>query len=111
LEPVWPAEWSGIDWSKFGSALVGIIWAYHGWMNLAPMAEEVKEPNRNIPLAFLMGTLAIIVLYLSVNVAYPLVVPRSDMADVNIGGASPVATLFAKRLLGPIGLLLASAAI
>lgn len=111
LEPIWPAEWTGIDWSKFGSALVGIIWAYHGWMNLAPMAEEVKEPNRNIPLAFLMGTLAIIVLYLSVNIAYHLVVPRSDMADVNIGGASPVATLFAKRLLGPIGLLLASAAI
>ena len=111
LDPVWPADWSGVNWSKFGSALVGILWAYHGWMNLAPMAEEVKEPNRNLPLSFLMGTLAVIVLYLSVNVAYHLVVPRADMADVKIGGASPVATLFASRLLGPIGLLLASAAI
>lgn len=109
LEPVWPAEVSSINWSKFGSALVGILWAYHGWMNLAPMAEEVENPNRNLPLAFLTGTVAIIVLYCSVNVAYHLVVPRGDM--IELGGASPVATLFATRLLGPIGLLLASAAI
>ena len=109
LEPVWPTDVGGINWSKFGSAMVGILWAYHGWMNLAPMAEEVKDPNRNLPLSFLLGTLAVIVLYLSVNVAYHLVVPRADM--VALGGNSPVATLFASRLLGPIGLLLASAAI
>ncbi len=109
LDPIMPADWAGINWSKFGSALVGILWAYHGWMNLAPMAEEIKEPNRNLPLAFLMGTLAIIVLYLSVNVAYHLVVPRDDM--IALGGGSPVATLFANRLLGPMGLLLGSVAI
>ena len=70
LEPIWPTDLAGIDWTKFLKAMVGIIWAYHGWMNLAPMAEEVKDPNRNLPLAFLMGTLAIIVLYCSVNVAW-----------------------------------------
>lgn len=111
LEPVWPADWGGINWSKFGSALVGILWAYHGWMNLAPMAEEVKNPNRNLPLSFLMGTTAVIVLYLSVNVAYHLVVPRADMIAPGLGGTSPVATLFAERLLGPIGVLLGSTAI
>ena len=111
LEPIWPPDLAGIDWTRFLKAMVAIIWAYHGWMNLAPMAEEVKDPNRNLPLAFLMGTLAIIVLYCSVNVAYHLVVPRADMADNAIGGASPVATLFATRLLGSLGLLFASAAI
>jgi APA family basic amino acid/polyamine antiporter len=109
LEPIWPEDAAGIDWTKFLKAMVGIIWAYHGWMNLAPMAEEVKEPNRNLPLSFLMGALAVIVLYCSVNVAYHLVVPRADM--IELGGSSPVATLFATRLLGSIGLLLASAAI
>jgi basic amino acid/polyamine antiporter, APA family len=111
LEPIWPADFAGIDWTKFLKAMVGIIWAYHGWMNLAPMAGEVKEPNRNLPLAFVMGTLAIIVLYCSVNAAYHLVVPRAEMADLKIGGVTPVASLFATRLLGPLGLLLASAAI
>ena len=109
LEPIWPEDPAGIDWTKFLKAMVGIIWAYHGWMNLAPMAEEIKEPNRNLPLSFLMGTLAVIVLYCSVNVAYHLVVPRTDM--IKLGDTSPVATLFATRLLGSIGLLLASAAI
>src|SRR5262245_44150685 len=33
------------------TALLGVLWAYHGWMNLAPVAEEVRAPNRNIPLA------------------------------------------------------------
>jgi APA family basic amino acid/polyamine antiporter len=109
LEPIWPRDVAGIDWTRFLKAMVGIIWAYHGWMNLAPMAGEVKEPNRNLPLAFVAGTLAIIVLYCSVNVAYHLVVPRADM--IALGGNSPVASLFATRLLGPLGLLLASAAI
>lgn len=109
LQPVWPEDWANVNWSKFGSALVGILWAYHGWMNLAPMAAEVKDPNRNLPLSFLMGTLAVVVLYLSVNFAYHLVVPRDDM--IRLGGGSPVATLFAYRLLGSIGLLLGSAAI
>jgi amino acid transporter len=109
LEPIWPAHISDINWSKFGSALVGIIWAYHGWMNLAPMAEEVKNPSRNLPLAFLLGTLAIIVLYVSVNVAYHLVITRSEM--VFDGGTTPVATLFGQRLFGRIGLLLASLAL
>jgi APA family basic amino acid/polyamine antiporter len=109
LEPIWPADAGSINWSKFGSAMVGILWAYHGWMNLAPMAEEVKNPNRNLPLSFVMGTMAIIVLYLSVNVAYHLVVPRDEI--IAMGGTSPVATLFAQHLLGPVGLLFGSMAI
>jgi APA family basic amino acid/polyamine antiporter len=109
LEPIWPASFEDINWNRFGAALVGIIWAYHGWMNLAPVAEEVKDPSRNLPLAFLMGTTAVIVLYCSVNVAYHWVVPRDDMRT--LGGDSPVATLFSFRLFGSIGLLLASLAV
>ncbi len=109
FEPVWPSSFQSIDWSKFGSAMVGILWAYHGWMNLAPVAGEVKDPNRNLPLAFLIGTVTIIVLYVSVNVAYHLVISRTEM--IAQGGTTPVATLFSLRLLGRIGLLLASIAL
>ena len=89
LEPIWPADVGGIDWTKFLKAMVGIIWAYHGWMNLAPMAEEVKEPSRNLPFSFVTGTLSIIVIYCSVNVAYHLVVPRSDMIELGVPAPSP----------------------
>ena len=109
LQPIWPEKWSSFDWIKFGSALVAILWAYDGWMNLAPMGEEVKDPNRNIPLAFLLGALAIIVLYVSANVAYHFVVPRVDMIEK--GKDSPVATLFTVSLLGPTWAVLISLAI
>ena len=48
-EPFWPAD--RVNLVAFGGALVGVFWAYHGWMNFAPIAEEVKNPHRNIPLA------------------------------------------------------------
>ena len=53
MEPIWPADWGAVNWVAFGGALVGVFWAYHGWMNIAPVAEEVKNPQRNIPLALL----------------------------------------------------------
>jgi amino acid transporter len=106
---VWPEEIGAFNWSSFGGALVAILWSYHGWMNIAPVAAEVKEPNRNLPLAFLMGTLAVIVLYLSVNVAYYLVVSHDEMKT--LGETTPVATLFGMHLFGSIGLLLASLAL
>ncbi len=108
LQPVWPADWAGVNWSLFGAAMVGVLWAYHGWMNITPVAEEVRDPDRNIPLALIAGTLTIIALYLSVNLAYYLVVPRGEIISaVN----TPVAARFALRLLGHVGLLLASLAV
>jgi basic amino acid/polyamine antiporter, APA family len=90
------------------TALLAVLWAYHGWMNVAPVAEEVKEPRRNIPLAFVAGTLTVIVLYLGANLAYYLVLPGWEMAGSK---DTPVATLFSFRLLGQAGVLLMSAAI
>jgi len=108
LRPVWPADWSAVNWVAFGGALVGVFWAYHGWMNIAPVAEEVKDPQRNIPLALLTGVGVIILLYLSVNLAYHLIIPTKEIAALK---DRTVAGEFSVRLLGPIGLLVASAAI
>lgn len=88
--------------------MVGVLWAYHGWMNIAPIAEELKNPQRNIPIALLGGIGIIIFLYLGANLAYYLVLPRTEMALMK---ATPVATVFSLRLLGPIGAAVASAAV
>ncbi len=109
LEPIWPSDPGRIDWSKFGAALVGVLWAYHGWMNIAPMAEEVRNPGRNIPLSVIGGTLIVMALYLAANFAYYLVVPRDVMRGQ--GGQTPVAALFCLRLLGNAGLMVAAAAV
>jgi amino acid transporter len=109
LEPLWPGS-GAVPLSGLGSALLGVLWAYHGWMNLAPVAEEVRNPRRNLPLSLLLGVGTVITLYLSANFAYYLVLPGSEMAKEAMQ-TTPVATAFARGLLGPVGVLLASAAI
>jgi APA family basic amino acid/polyamine antiporter len=109
LRPTWPADWSLVKWSAFGSAMVGVLWAYHGWMNIGMMAGEVKSPQRNIPLALILGVFTLIALYCSANIAYYLTIPRDEIAGVS--GSTTVATEFCFRLLGPVGVLIASSII
>lgn len=108
LSPFWPDAWGGERWTLFGGALVGVFWAYHGWMNIAPIAEEVKDPQRNIPLALLSGVFLLIALYVTANLAYYLVIPSAEIATLT---DRTVAGEFGYRMLGPAGLVVASAAI
>ena len=107
LLPVWP-EWRLFSLSSLGAALVGVIWAYHGWMNIAPAAEEIRNPQRNIPLALLGGILIIISLYLAANVGYALIIPQNELAGIR---NTTVVSEYCSRLLGPIGAAAASAAV
>jgi len=103
-----PAE-TGFLWSGLSTAFLGVLWAYHGWLDLAPIAGEVKRPQRNLPIAFLVGMLMLITLYVGANVAYSLVLPQHEMAS--LGREQNVAAEFCARLVGPVGMVLASAAI
>jgi amino acid transporter len=108
LPPIWPSSWDAIPVRGLGAAFLAVLWAYHGWMNIAPIAEEVRRPQRNLPLALLAGVAILIALYLGANLAYYLVLPRVEMAGMK---TPPVATEFSSRLLGSVGVLAASAAI
>ena len=54
----------------FGAALVPILFAYGGWQNANYIAEEIDNPRRNLPLSLLVGTLAVVLIYVTVNVVY-----------------------------------------
>jgi amino acid transporter len=108
LLPVWPSSWAEMNFARLGTALLGVLWAYHGWMNIAPIAEEVRRPQRNIPLALFCGIGILITLYLGANLAYYLILPAPEMATLK---KTTVATAFSEQLLGPGGAALASAAI
>src|SRR5262249_54040102 len=82
LSPLWPETWSEVSWGGFGTALLGVLFAYHGWMNVAPVAEEIRHPSRNLPLSLLAGTMIVIFLYLGANLAYYLIIPRPEMAGL-----------------------------
>jgi len=83
----------------FGAAMLGALWAYDGWNNVTPLAGEIKNPARNLPLAFFGGTIIVGLLYLVVNVAYFYVLTPTEIADVST--SSSVATEVLKRFAGP----------
>jgi len=95
-------------WIAFGGALVGVFWAYHGWMNIAPVAEEIKNPQRNIPAALLVGVGIVMLLYVTVNFAYYLIIPGNEIKSLS---TRTVAGEYSFRILGSVGLLFASTAI
>jgi APA family basic amino acid/polyamine antiporter len=77
---------TGISFSQlifgFGVALIAVIWAFDGWNNMNFVAGEIKNPQRNIPLALILGTLGITVLYVLVNYIYLYALPIPEMAGV-----------------------------
>ena len=83
----------------FGAAMLGAMWAYNGWNEITYVSEEVKNPQRNLPLAIIGGLGIIAVLYISVNVIYFYVLTPRGVAGVP--AASSVATEVVARSLGP----------
>jgi basic amino acid/polyamine antiporter, APA family len=67
--------------SSFGVAMIGVLWAYHGWHMLSYAAGEVKDPGRTLPRSYLLGTLIVIAVYLSANLAYLRVLPLAALAE------------------------------
>jgi APA family basic amino acid/polyamine antiporter len=75
-----PAWGSGLNLSLLGTALIAIMWTYDGWADLSFMGGEVKDPGRTLPRALILGTSAIVLVYLLLNVAYIYLVPLPEMA-------------------------------
>jgi basic amino acid/polyamine antiporter, APA family len=84
--------------APFGLALVSVLWAYDGWADLAFISGEVKDPGRNLPLALIWGTVAVICIYLLANVAYLGVMSVDEIRHSKL-----VAADVALRLVGPAG--------
>jgi APA family basic amino acid/polyamine antiporter len=101
------AEGARLGVAGFGAAMLGALWGYDGWNNLTLVAGEVKNPQRNIPLALVGGTAAIILLYVFVNVAYFYVLDPTAVASVS--SKSSVAREVVVTFLGPLAVTLMAA--
>jgi APA family basic amino acid/polyamine antiporter len=75
-----PAWSGGVQLSLLATALISIMWTYDGWADLSFMGGEVRDPGRTLPLALILGTGAIVAIYLVLNVAYIYLVPLAEMA-------------------------------
>jgi APA family basic amino acid/polyamine antiporter len=82
----------------FFAALVAALWAYDGWNNVGMVSGEIRDPQRNLPLALILGTVLVIFIYLAANIAYFAVLPAPAVASSN-----RVAAEMMRRILGPWG--------
>lgn len=104
--PWWPSRWTKELTTAFGLCLISVLWAYDGWTTITLAAGEFKNPRRDVPRSLLFGTLAVILLYVSANLAYAYVIPLKAMA-----GSPRIAADVARIVLGPLGASLVIAGI
>jgi len=83
-------------WKTMGLALMWIMFAYSGWNASAYVGSEVKNPARNLPRSLLLGTAAVVVLYVALNLFYIYAVPPAGMEGVISIGGLAAGNLFGK---------------
>ncbi len=82
----------------FIAALVAALWAYDGWNNAGMVASEIRNPQRNLPIALIGGTCGVIAIYMLANWAYFRVLAPGEVAAHKL-----VAAEMMQRVQGPAG--------
>jgi basic amino acid/polyamine antiporter, APA family len=101
----------GLELGLFGAigvAMSKALFSYDAWNTVTFTAEEVREPQRNLPRALVAGTLVTTLAYVAACTAYLHVLPIDRMARV---AENRVASDVAAVVLGPAGVTLVSVAI
>lgn len=71
-----------ISWTHFAISLIFISFAYSGWNAASYLGAEIKNPQKNLPLALLLGTIFVTILYMLLNFVYIYALPIDKMAGV-----------------------------
>jgi APA family basic amino acid/polyamine antiporter len=84
--------------TQFAVSLIFVMFAYSGWNAASYVAEEIKNPERTLPLALLLGTGLVALLYLALNVAFLYALPLGAMKGVVAVGAVSADALFGRHI-------------
>lgn len=79
-----PTQWIGIGGSALAgaiaAAMVGSIFSSDAWNNVTFIAGEMKNPQRNLGLSLMLGTMIVTIIYVSANLMYLNVMPLQELA-------------------------------
>jgi len=84
--------------TAFGVVLIAVLWTAEGYYFMTYAAGEVRDPAKNLPLAMTVGLLAVMVIYVIVNLAYLYALPMEALR-----GTTRVAEAAATAMVGPAG--------
>ena len=83
--------------SGFGVALIAVFWAFDGWVYITWVAGEIKNPQRVLPRAILIGILLIAAIYISVSVVYLYALPITQVAQEPTIAQAAASALFSSK--------------
>jgi len=83
--------------SSWVLALVPVMFSFSGWNAASYVAEEIREPGRFVPRALALGTGAVVLVYVLLNVLYLYSIPIGELAGLK----GSVIDVIADRLFGP----------
>lgn len=100
-----PAEGGGITSiiSMVGFATFASLWAYDGWYNLNTVAEEMKNPKKDLPIAIIVSLVGVTLLYTLFNLAVYKVLPAGDIREMVQSGNLYMGNEVVSRVLGAPG--------
>jgi len=90
----------------FMLALIPVFWTFDGWYSVNCTAEEVEKPEKNIPLALILGMLSVAFVYLLMNIVYLMALPVEKMK-----GVARIGEIASTQLFGSTAASLISATI
>jgi APA family basic amino acid/polyamine antiporter len=86
-------------------ASLGAFWGYEGWNHIGFIGEEVKNPQKNLPLALGFGTGIVILIYVLLNIVFVYILPIDFFIQLNETPNKIAAIEVANKILGKIGVL------
>jgi APA family basic amino acid/polyamine antiporter len=92
--------------AAFGVIMIAVMWTYEGWYYVAFAAGEITNPARTVPRALIMGTIALMTIYVAVNLAYVRALSVEEIA-----GVTRIAEKAVMALIGPVGATLVAASV
>ncbi|HEV8148781.1 MAG TPA: amino acid permease, partial [Gemmatimonadales bacterium] len=98
LQPLWPREPASALIGPFGLAMILVLGAYDGWIEITYVGSELRRPERDMPLSIVLSTVLVGLLYVGVSLAVLYVLGQAATAKSSLVAADAM-----KVVLGPTG--------
>ena len=91
----------------FGVALISVLFAFDGWIYVTWVAGEMKDAARNVPRALIIGTVAVVVIYVSMNIMYVYALPMATIISADAVVQSAATAMFSPRFGDALAIMVA----
>jgi len=79
------AELPAVAWGGFFAAMLPVFFSFGGWQHVCYVADSVRDPQRNVPRAILLGVLGVAGVYLLINLAFARALGMEALATMPSG--------------------------